>query len=419
MVINNFKLAREALNQFVPRDWSSTQNYSLDRMVRLMDFLGNPQNDLIIIHIAGTSGKTSTAYYCAALLRQVGKNVGLSISPHITEINERLQINLVPLNEADYGRVLNEFLDIVNKSDVKPTYFEMLIALAYWHFARCKLDYAVIEVGLGGLVDGTNVIDRADKVCVLTDIGLDHIKILGSTLSDIATQKAGIITSGNKVFTHPQDESVMRVFENRCHDQNASLVVVPLAKSNVDISFLPGFQQRNFSLALAAVNYVIDRDNLFKLPNKQVIEAAKTHIPARMEIFKQFGKTIIIDGAHNAQKLHALIEAIKQQFPNQPVASLVSFVSSGEPGLEDSLSELKSLSEKIIITSFSGEQDTPKHSVETTKIVDIASRVGLSPVVVEKPEDALSNLLAQPEPVLVVTGSFYLLNHIRPLMLKS
>ncbi|MCA9326649.1 hypothetical protein KC976_03555, partial [Candidatus Saccharibacteria bacterium] len=170
--------------------------YTLDNMCALMDHIGSPQEKIRVVHVAGTSGKTSTSYYAAALLRAAGLQVGLSVSPHVDQINERLQINGQPLSEAEFCQVLTEFLNAIKDAPVKPSYFELLTAMAFWEYARRGVDAAVMEVGLGGLLDATNVISRRDKICLITDIGLDHTEILGDTLVEIAQQKAGIIQPG-------------------------------------------------------------------------------------------------------------------------------------------------------------------------------------------------------------------------------
>jgi dihydrofolate synthase/folylpolyglutamate synthase len=419
MTVSNFQEARQALNAFVPREWSMHQPYTLQRMIELMNYLDNPQNKLKIVHVAGTSGKTSTAYYIASLLNETGIRVGLTVSPHVTEINERLQIGVVPLKEKEYCSELSKFLDLLTKTGIKPTYFELLVAFAYWEFARQEVDYAVIEVGLGGLLDGTNVVDRKDKVCVITDIGLDHTRVLGSTLPAIAKQKAGIITNKNVVFVHGQDESVMEVIQIIVKQKAAKLFVVESAETINGIGSLPTFQQRNFILASKVVEYIVRRDSLHALQPQQIMHASQTLIPARMEIFYEGGKTIIIDGAHNAQKLGALAGAIKTQFPNKSVAALVSFVAGGEERLDGAIKELAGLTHKVIVTTFSGEQDTPKHSVDPAEVLAACKAQGISATLIENPVLALAALQAQDESILLVTGSFFLLNHIRPLMLKK
>ena len=243
--IHNFEEAREVLAKFVPS--RGTTPYKLDNMRRLMTELGDPQNSYRVVHVAGTSGKTSTSYYVAALLGQTGKKVGLTVSPHVDEVNERLQVNLAPMPEVEFCSVLEEFLSVIEKSDIKPSYFELLVALAYWEFARQKVDYAVVEVGLGGLLDGTNVISRPDKVCVITDIGLDHTNVLGGDLTSIAYQKAGIITSHNPVFTYEQDQKVMQEIKKRCEIEHAQLFAVTVPKNTAH--HLPMFQQHKFFFA--------------------------------------------------------------------------------------------------------------------------------------------------------------------------
>ena len=413
--IKDFAEANAVLAQFVPP--VSSVKYNLTLMHKLMAFLGNPQNNLKIVHAAGTSGKTSTSYYVAALLQAAGKQVGLTVSPHVAEMNERVQFNLVPMPEAEFCAELSKFLDIIKTSHLTPSYFELLIAFAFWEFAKRKVDYAVVEVGLGGLLDGTNVIDRADKVCVITDIGLDHIDRLGSTLPEIAEQKAGIIQPENVVFCHQQDEVVLDVFKKRCTEQHATLHILESEKPTSGFDFLPLFQKRNFTLARAAAGYVLERDKTNKLTDDQLLQAAHTLIPARMETFHYKNKTIILDGAHNAQKLHALIESIRVQFPDQRVATLVSFADGRGYRLENSLKELSKLTNDIIITTFSKGEDLPHGSVDPTVLAKLAQEhASVTIERVNSPAQALTKLLTKPEPILLVTGSFYLMNDIRPLV---
>lgn len=414
--LHNFAEANRRLAEFVERS-SKPGAYKLDRMYRVMDFLGNPQEQLKIIHVAGTSGKTSTSYYAAALLQAAGQKVGLTVSPHVSEVNERVQINLVPLAEAQFCRELSEFLKLLEPSGLEPTYFELLVALAYWEFARQQCDYAVIEVGLGGLLDGTNVVRRADKICVITDVGLDHMQILGSNVSEIAAQKAGIIGPGNEVFCYRQGDAVDAVIAAQAAKQQATLHVIEVALTPAELGFLPLFQQRNFGLARAAVNRVLQRDGHQSLTTEQIITAAHMLVPARMEIFHRAGKTIILDGAHNAQKLSALAASIRAQFPDQPAAALVSFTASREEQLGDVLAEIKKIATSLIATTFPAAQDLPHLPVEPTQIVDAAHQLNFAhAVAIAKPEPALTALLARPETVLLVSGSFYLCSAIRPLL---
>lgn len=415
--MKTFDEANEALRKFWPDLLSRKHVYTLETITRLLDYVGNPQDKLKVVHVAGTSGKTSTTYYAAALLQAAGKKVGLTVSPHVDEINERVQINMVPLAEDVFCGELTEFMKLVTKSGVDASYFEILVAFAYWEFVRQGMEYAAVEVGLGGLVDGTNVITRRDKVCVITDIGLDHINILGTTLGEIAEHKAGIIQLHNGVFCYQQDQSVMDQINARAKQKQADLHVLGPDAVLSDMKSLPLFQQRNLGLARQAVNYALHQQGEPELTDEMVAQAAKTYIPARMEEVQYKGKTIIIDGAHNGQKLHALSESVRSKYPGQSIAAVVSFVSQRSYRLEDSAEELTALLDHVIITSFKSAQDGPHGSVDAEELRQIFTAHGAKSIeVAPDPAAALQLLLARPEPILMIAGSFYLLNHIRPLL---
>lgn len=394
--------------------------YTLERMQKLMAALGNPQNKLKVIHVAGTSGKTSTCYYIAALLKAAGQRTGLTISPHIDNVSERLQIDLEPLPEATFCRVLSEFIDIVEATGLKPTYFELLVALAYWYFAREQVDYAIIEVGLGGLLDGTNVVERADKICVITDIGLDHTSVLGKTLPEITAQKAGIIHPHNVVFCYQQSTEVMNVIREVTRQQQAELHEVRNPSSDMLPLHLPLYQQRNWYLAYHVFEYVAERDKLTLLNAKDLQTTTRTRIPARMEIVQRAGHTLVIDGAHNAQKLAALGASLDDLFGRQKTAVLFSLVQSSQLRLRTSLKALLSFTDHLIITTFVSQQDFLKQSVNPRRAVEQCQALGFKSVeVISEPAAAYKALLKRPESIHVVTGSFYLLNHIRPLIFKK
>jgi dihydrofolate synthase/folylpolyglutamate synthase len=416
--ITSFSEAQDALRQFYGAQ--PTGAYTLDRMRELMEFLGNPQRSLHIIHVAGTSGKTSTAYYIASLLTAAGKKVGLTVSPHVDEINERVQIDGVPLAKKEFFAELSEFLELIEQSSITPSYFEFMIAFAFWEFARQKVDYAVIEVGLGGLLDGTNVTDEPDKVCVITDIGLDHTEILGDTLEKIATQKAGIIKKHNHAFMYRQVDEITEAVAHQVQSQAAKLHLVPDSSATIPAPGLPGFQKRNLWLAGYVANYVLLRDGKNGLTEAQIEQASHTYIPARMEVVELNGKTLIIDGAHNAQKLETLFTSIKEQFPGKKAAALVGFIDGDAFRLHQALDVITKNVEHITITSFYGEKDYPKHSVPTDQVVVQCHEHGFNDIdVLETPAEAFQALLDRPEDILLVIGSFYLLNHIRPLIHRN
>ena len=378
--------------------------YTLDNMCALMDHIGSPQEKIRVVHVAGTSGKTSTSYYAAALLRAAGLQVGLSVSPHVDQINERLQINGQPLSEAEFCQVLTEFLNAIKDAPVKPSYFELLTAMAFWEYARRGVDAAVMEVGLGGLLDATNVISRRDKICLITDIGLDHTEILGDTLVEIAQQKAGIIQPGNQVFAFAQGPEVMSVL--RAHG------VHELSDNdNALLPQLPHFQQRNLGLARAGAEAVLGRG----VTDKELALAATTVVPARLEKIAHKDKIVLVDGSHNAQKMAAMLDGLQQLYPDQKPSALVAFVAGHNQRWQEAITTLLPHIDQLIITEFYSEKDYPKHSVQAQTVADFAGR-GL---VVPEPEKALDKLLQMPGQIVLVTGSFYLLNHIRPRLLHD
>lgn len=248
--LKDFKDVEDALRVYIPLVKELTgKDTVLDRIKPLMSILGNPENKLKTIHIAGTSGKTSTSYYIAALLGQEGLNIGLTVSPHIDKISERTQVNGKPLEEDVFCQKLSEFLDIVDSSGIKPSYFELLYAFSIWLFSNLELDYAVIETGVGGLFDATNIVTREDKVCVITDIGFDHMKLLGNTLAEITYQKVGIVHSKNVLLMYEQNDEIMTVVNKWIKDHDAKLYPTTQKKEeallNKTSSFeaLPDFQK--------------------------------------------------------------------------------------------------------------------------------------------------------------------------------
>jgi dihydrofolate synthase / folylpolyglutamate synthase len=389
--------------------------YQLDRIKKLMAFLGDPQEKFKAIHIAGTSGKTSTAYFIRGLLEASGKRTGLTVSPHIVAVNERVQIGGVPLEESEFLAYVNRFLSLIEPIDLQPTYFELLIALAYWVFAEEKVDYAIIETGLGGLLDGTNTISRADKVCVITDIGFDHTEILGETLPEIAAQKAGIIHPHNTVIVRQQGDSVMRVISETVHKKQASLFVVDSYEAP---DFLPDFQHRNWALAKAAFDYIGMRDGLPGLEHHQFVEAARHTPPGRWEVYYYKDKTIILDGAHNPQKIQALCGSLRLAGITK-CAVLANFSEAPIPKVRGALETLKPFTTHLIIPEFRAGQDLKsRRSFPADRLAQYAQTLGY-PTASQQPDlsGALAMLLGRPEKTLLITGSLYLVSAARPVLI--
>jgi dihydrofolate synthase/folylpolyglutamate synthase len=399
-------------NQYLARFYDNARTkYTLDTMRRLMAFLDNPQDNYKVIHVAGTSGKTSTAYYAAALLTAAGYKTGLTVSPHVDEINERVQIDMAALDEAAFCQALTEFLRLVEDSGVAPSWFELVVALAYWYFDKAGVDYAVIEVGLGGLLDGTNVISRPDKICVITDIGLDHVNILGNTLAQIAAQKAGIILPHNHVFMHQQPAEVAAVIQAVADRQAAPLQIIGPQAEQLE-SELPAFQERNFQLAAQAVEYACQRDGHVPLSAGQLQRARATYIPGRMELVSVAGRQLILDGAHNEQKMAALVSSFQQRYPAVKPAILIALKEGKD--YEAVVPLLVPLASRIIVTAFASSQDLPLAAMEPATLAAAFRQAGAADVtVIADTSAAYRSLLDGPERAAIITGSFYLLQQIR------
>lgn len=414
--ISSLAQANNELSKYIPT--MDGAEYTLENITKFMDLLGNPQDKLKVIHVAGTSGKTSTSYYIANLLHLAGYKTGLTVSPHIDEINERVQIDLLPLPENEYCSRLSEFLELVDSSELKLSHFEVMVAFAYWIFDKYKVDYGVVEVGLGGLLDGTNVVSRPDKVCVITDIGLDHTDILGDTLPQIAFQKAGIVHNSNVVYMNQQDEEIMDVVQEVCRSKGAKLNVIKTDRNSY--KELPDFQQRNFSLAKTCADYILSRDKHPALTKKQIELAVQTYIPGRMEAVQYKGKTLVLDGSHSKQKVTALVSAMRQQFPGQEMTLLVSFGQNKLSSVIDSIGLLRQLGSSIIVTAYSGGQDEKRVPIDPKLLATYAKDAGFKTITIEPdPQKALNLLVKADDIVCVLTGSLYLLNDIHHVVVAT
>ena len=411
MTIKNLKEAEAALRPFVPLVKQLTgKDTTLARIRPLMKLLGNPQDQLKIIHIAGTSGKTSTAYYMAALLQAAGQQVGLTVSPHVDSVTERVQLNGQPLSEAEFCAQLGDFLDIVERAEQQPSYFELLYAFAIWVFARQGVDYAVVETGMGGLYDATNVTTRPDKVCIITDIGLDHQHILGKTLPEIAAQKVGIVHDRNQVFMYRQPAAVQTVIEGWVKQHHATMRVADVPAQSK--SELPAYQWRNWQLAYKVYEYLRRRDKLPRLTSQVLAQTRQINVPGRMEIRRLGGKTLIMDGAHNAQKMTAFIDSFQRLYPGVKPAILLSLKTGKE--YREVARLLVPLASRVIATTFNTTQDLPVVSIDPIVLAETFKAAGSNNVeTITDQQAAFKALLSGPEEVCIVTGSFYLLSQIR------
>jgi dihydrofolate synthase/folylpolyglutamate synthase len=410
--INTFADVEAALSRLRPNTMVPVL-HGPENTPELMEFLGNPQDKYKVIHVAGTSGKTSTAYYAAALLKAAGKRVGLNVSPHADTINERVQVDMQPLPEAEFCADFGRFLDIIRLSGIPLNYFQAITAFALWEFAEKGVEYAVVEVGIGGLADSTNVFAREDKICIISDIGYGHVGVLGHTLTEIAANKAGIIQLKNAVFARKQSEEILAPIIDRSRRKQADLHTI---SDVAGYEFLPVFQRRNFALAQSAVTFALVHGNDAVLTRAQLEQTARIEIPARMETHRLGGKTVILDGAHNPQKLRALLESVRDAYKDQPVAILFALTDAKQTFFEKLAAELALLHAYVIVTGFPPDASGRYGSADPAQVALALQAKSIAHEVIADAQGAFTALQNRNEPVLLVTGSFYLLNHVRPLV---
>lgn len=307
----------------------------LDSIGKLLSLLGDPQEKSKYIHIGGTNGKGSTASYLSNTLIAAGYKVGLFTSPYIERFNERVQINGIDIPDEALGRItgiIKEKADIMVSEGLEhPTTFEIVTAIGFIYFAEESVDYVVLEVGLGGRYDSTNIIKKA-LVSVITTIDYDHIDVLGDTLEKIAFQKAGIIKKDSMVVSYPQEDESMKVLKAISKEMDADFHLSPIENvdikhisasgavfdfrykdytmEDIKISMIGEYQVYNAALALTTL-FVLRENALITISDNEILKGlAKTKWPGRLEVLGE-DPTFLIDGAHNVQGIDQLKKALK------------------------------------------------------------------------------------------------------------
>lgn len=341
----------------------------LVRILNLLEIMGNPQNKIKIIHIAGTNGKGTVAATIADILMDNGYKTGLFTSPWVVDYREQIQINNHFIPEKKLAFYIEEYKD----NDCSE--FEFLTAIMYKYFADEKVDYAVIECGLGGLEDATNV--EKQNISVITSISFDHTNFLGNTIEEIALQKAGIIKENCTCVLYPNPDCEY-VFENECKRKNAKLV-------KVHISDESSFSEKNVSTAAETLNELgINAD------------VHLSHIPGRQE----FINGILFDGGHNVGAARALVD-------NTFIRNEIALIGMMADKDVDSYLAIVAPQCKFIITT---QPDNPR-SLSADKLKTIAEKYCSDVVAIENPIEALD--FAMEKGLSLVCGSFFLIREIR------
>ncbi|NMB58681.1 MAG: bifunctional folylpolyglutamate synthase/dihydrofolate synthase, partial [Chloroflexi bacterium] len=332
----------------------SPEKFNLDRMRALMEALGNPQNTFPVIHVAGTKGKGSTAAMIASMLMAADYRTGFYISPHLDDFAERIQVNRQPIPHAALVKLVDEIKPVVEKIG-KLTTFEITTALAFEAFRRQHVDVAVVEVGLGGRLDSTNIV--TPELSVITSLSMDHMKVLGDTLEQIAAEKAGIIKPGKPVISSPQLPDALGVIAAKAMEAGSELTVVnrdvetriskysingqwfiiktPESRSDetdmnkrlfppefdkgVDF-YIPLLGRHQVDNAATAITAVMKLRQLgYEISDKAMQDGlAKVVWPCRFEVISR-NPLIVVDSAHNRDSAHKLRLAVQDYFPEKPI----------------------------------------------------------------------------------------------------
>ena len=378
--------------------------FGLDRMRRLMTALGSPQERFGSVHVVGTNGKSSTTRMIAAILRRHGVRTGAYLSPHLVSFTERIRVDDTDLSEERFAAAVAraqraaEKVDRTLEEGDRVTQFEALTAAAYSELAEAGVDVVVVEAGLGGRWDATNVIPS--KVQVLTNVGLEHTRWLGPTIADIAAEKLDIVRPGGTLVVGADlHEDAMTLAEQVCAERGATLVVAP-ADSGLELLAQGEVQQRNFAVARAAAEAYHG-----PLDDAAVVEAAAgTLVPGRFQVVAEAPATVI-DGAHNAAGMASLAGSLRTFASGRPIVAVVSVLDDKDAA--GMLRELLPLCTEVVFTQSANPRALPAGTLES-----LARQVGGPPArTVQEPLRALdaARAAAGPGGVVVATGSIYLI----------
>ncbi|PLS16875.1 bifunctional folylpolyglutamate synthase/dihydrofolate synthase [Bacillus sp. M6-12] len=405
-------------------------DFGLDRMEQLLNLAGNPQEGLRYVHIAGTNGKGSTLNYMKEMVLAEGLSAGTFTSPYLHSINEQISLNGKMINDNDLSSVFMElypYIEKMDKEDRKPTVFEIFTAMAFIFFNRKKPDIVLLEAGLGGRLDSTNVI--VPLLSIITNISLEHTAILGETIAEIAAEKAGIIKEKVPIITGAGDAEAIAVIKERAKalhspvmilDENIKITEINTGEGlqsfslNVEGSDYPGLQIsmlgrhqiRNAAISLAAIDY-LNRTGLISVSQSSIQMGLKKAVyNGRFEIVSQ-QPMIVLDGAHNPAGIEVLADTLKKYFPGRKY--YIVFAALADKDYLKMSNALGQIAERIWFTQL-------KHA-RALKAELLFQESNLKNKRLQKNwkeavDEALS--LMEKDDLLVVTGSLYFLAEVRP-----
>ena len=406
----------------------------LDRMEELLRRLGNPQDDLKVIHVAGTNGKGSVSKYLEEGLSACGYKMGLYTSPYIETFNERIRYDGADISDEDleyYGqKVVSAAEAMVADGLDSPTEFEVVTAIAFLYFADRQADITILEVGLGGIGDPTNVV-KSPLASVITSISYDHMAQLGSSMAEIAVNKAGIIKTGCPVIANVPQRDAAKIIARKAYamgsrlydisgiraavsdetpfSQKVSMELYEKSYSDVEISMVGRHQAENLKTALATLE-ILRKSGAVKLDREALYEGLKrARQPGRFEVISE-DPLVIIDGAHNEAGAQALQETMAQHFAGKKILLVAGILADKE--IDSIVKFLTKITDHIIVT----EPDNPR-KLAAEKLAGHVADFGVAAEVVSDVEAAVHRAkeLADDYDVILFAGSLYLIGDVRRL----
>lgn len=423
---------QEALN-YINESHKFGIRLGLDNMRNLLELLGNPQDKLNVIHVAGTNGKGSTCSFITSILKESGYKVGLYTSPFLETFTERIKINGENIPEEDVARIVTLIKEKIEQGDIYPTEFEIVTAMAFYYYCEQDVDFVALEVGLGGRYDATNIIKTSD-VSVITSISLDHVGILGDTVAKIAYEKGGIIKENGTAIVYDQSDEAKDVIKDICKEKNAKYIEVKFDDINIkqsdiysqvydcsimgkkyedlEIKLIGDHQVNNSILALSAIDFLKETKGL-NITEEDIRKGlTNTKWPGRIE--KIMEKPIfIIDGAHNEDGARSLAKAIDKNFNGKKATLLIGMLEDKD--IDGVLEILMPYFNKVITTT----PDNPR-AIDSEKLKDKISKyvdnIVSKPSIEEAVEYTLKN--SSEDDIVISAGSLYMIGTVRTLVNK-
>lgn len=418
----------EALAYIHRMDWRGSIP-GLERINALLGKLGHPERNVKYIHVTGTNGKGSTCAMLASVLRAAGYRTGLYTSPYIFRFNERMQINGVPIPDADMCALVEELRPLADSMTDHPTEFELVTAMGLTWFARQKCGIVVCEVGMGGEFDATNVIP-APEAAIITNIGLDHTSVLGSTVEAIAATKAGIIKPGCRAVLYPCPPSVRKIIAARCLAAGAPLDIADFStlspvsstlegqvfdfgpRRGLRLPLLGSHQLKNAAVALTTIDALRSRGWL--IPESAVAQGlAEVSWPGRFQLTRR-EPTVILDGGHNPQCMESLAAAVREYLPGLDITVLTGVLTDKDFGtMYDSLAPLAA--RFITVTP-----DNPR-ALDAAELAAFLRKYGKPVTACRTVREGVARMLAETKTdgAAICCGSLYLLGDVAQALEKA